>query len=204
VKKTEMRSKSDGSRRARILIASVNEDSARGLRSVLESHRHTVVGITEDGEELRHLIGELKPDLAIVESGLSRSVDYLDGRFDTPFILLDSSSPEAQELPGSVPSGVFGILTPPVKDEDLLNMVAVAIARWDEMRQLREAIEELQDALETRKVVERAKGILMEQLGLSENEAYVKLRTQSQQESKSMRQIAEAVITAHQLASTNS
>jgi len=174
------------------------------MRALLEECHHTVVGVATDGEEMESLIDQLMPDMAIVDSGLLHAEKLIsvsgNGRRHTPVVLL-TDAPNDTDSPSVIARGVYGILTQPVKDADLLNAISVAFVRSEEMRQLRESTEELQDALETRKVVERAKGILMEQLGLSENDAYVKLRTQSQQESKSMRQIAEAVITARKLSS---
>jgi len=200
----QSQTKSSDGKRIRVVIGSPDRDAAGSMRALLEECHHTVVGVATDGEEMESLIDQLMPDMAIVDSGLLHAEKLIsvsgNGRRHTPVVLL-TDAPNDTDSPSVIARGVYGILTQPVKDADLLNAISVAFVRSEEMRQLRESTEELQDALETRKVVERAKGILMEQLGLSENDAYVKLRTQSQQESKSMRQIAEAVITAHKLSS---
>jgi response regulator NasT len=94
----------------------------------------------------------------------------------------------------AVEAGVFGYLVKPFRETDLLPAIQTARVRHAELETLRDEAESLAEALATRKVVERAKGILMEREGLSENDAFVRLRRASQSSGRSLRVVAEAVI----------
>src|SRR5262249_5838684 len=96
----------------------------------------------------------------------------------------------------AVDAGVFGYLVKPFREGDLLPAIETARARHAELSEVRQETESLRDALEARKVIERAKGLLMEKDGLSEAEAFQRLRTASQQTGKSMRDVADAVCAA--------
>jgi response regulator NasT len=94
----------------------------------------------------------------------------------------------------AVEAGVFGYLVKPFRETDLLPAIETARARHNELTVLREEAESLSDALAARKVIERAKGLLMEKEGLSENEAFVRLRKASQVSGRPLKVIAEAVV----------
>jgi response regulator NasT len=94
----------------------------------------------------------------------------------------------------AVEAGVFGYLVKPFRETDLLPAIATATARHEELSALREEAESLSEALATRKVVEQAKGLLMERDGLSEQDAFARLRRASQMSGKSMRVVAEALV----------
>jgi response regulator NasT len=90
--------------------------------------------------------------------------------------------------------GVFGYLVKPFRESDLLPAIRAARARHAELAALREEAESLAEALETRKVVERAKGLLMAREGLTEDAAFGRLRRASQSSNRPMRVVAEAVV----------
>jgi two-component system, response regulator PdtaR len=94
----------------------------------------------------------------------------------------------------AVEAGVFGYLVKPFRESDLLPAIRTATARHAELETLREEAESLAEALATRKVVERAKGLLMEREGLSEQEAFSRLQRASQVASRPMKVVAEALI----------
>jgi two-component system, response regulator PdtaR len=94
----------------------------------------------------------------------------------------------------AVEAGVFGYLVKPFRESDLLPAIHAARARHAELEALREEAESLAEALESRKVVERAKGLLMEREGLSEQEAFARLRRASQTSSRPLKVVAEAVV----------
>jgi response regulator NasT len=94
----------------------------------------------------------------------------------------------------AVEAGVFGYLVKPFREEDLLPAIAAARARHAELVALREQAQSLGDALEARKTVERAKGLLMDRESLTESEAFARLRRASQVSGKPMRVVAEALI----------
>jgi response regulator NasT len=91
-------------------------------------------------------------------------------------------------------AGVFGYLAKPFREEDLLPAIATAQARFGQLAEAREQVDSLADALAARKAIERAKGLLMQKNGLSEDAAFAKLRKASQVSGRPMRVIAEAVI----------
>ena len=90
--------------------------------------------------------------------------------------------------------GVFGYLAKPFREEDLLPAIATARARFGQLAEAREQVDSLADALAARKAIERAKGLLMQKNGLSEEAAFAKLRKASQVSGRPMRVIAEAVL----------
>jgi AmiR/NasT family two-component response regulator len=94
----------------------------------------------------------------------------------------------------AVEAGVFGYLVKPFRESDLLPAIATARARHEELSALREEADSLAEALAARKAIERAKGILMEKDGLSEQEAFKRLRKASQVSGKPLKVVAEALI----------
>jgi response regulator NasT len=95
--------------------------------------------------------------------------------------------------------GVVGYLVKPFRDSDIQPAVEVALARFEEFRALREQVRTLEESLETRKIVDRAKGILMDSQGLKEAEAFRRIQKLSMDARKSMREVAEAILLAHQV-----
>jgi response regulator NasT len=94
----------------------------------------------------------------------------------------------------AVEAGVFGYLVKPFREQDLLPAIAAARARHDELQAVRAEAESLSDALAARKVIERAKGLLMEKEQLGEDEAFARLRKASQASGRPLKVVAEAVV----------
>jgi response regulator NasT len=93
---------------------------------------------------------------------------------------------------------VVGYMVKPFRESDLVPAIEVALARFKEFETLHQEVKDLQLALETRKLVDRAKGILMDSQGLSEAEAFRKIQKMSMNTRKPMKEVAEAIILAHQ------
>src|SRR4051794_26295545 len=93
----------------------------------------------------------------------------------------------------AVEAGVFGYLVKPFREQDLLPAIRAAPARHEELLALREEAEALSEALASRKTIERAKGVLMEKEGLSEHDAFARLRKASQVAGRPLKVVAEAV-----------
>jgi response regulator NasT len=182
----------------RILIAEDETIIRLDLRDVLERAGHDVCGEARDGEEAVALALTAEPELAILDVKMPR----LDGIEAARRILAERPIPIVmltaygqQELVArAVEAGVFGYLVKPFRETDLLPAIQTARARHAELETLREEAESLAEALATRKIVERAKGLLMEKEGLSENDAFVRLRRASQTSGRSLGVVAEAVI----------
>jgi two-component system, response regulator PdtaR len=94
----------------------------------------------------------------------------------------------------AIEAGVFGYLVKPFREQDLLPAIQTARARYDELQEVREEAESLADALAARKTIERAKGLLMEKEGLSEEDAFARLRKASQVSGRPWKVVAEAVV----------
>ena len=182
----------------RILIAEDETIIRLDLRDLLERAGHEVVAEARDGEEAVELAREHAPELAVLDVKMPR----LDGIEAARRILADQAIPIVMltaygqdELVGrAVEAGVFGYLVKPFREQDLVPAIAAARARHAELEEVRRQAESLADALAARKVIERAKGLLMEKEGLTEDVAFARLRSASQATGRSLRVIAEAVI----------
>jgi len=182
----------------RILIAEDETIIRLDLRDVLERAGHEVCGEARDGEEAVALALSAAPELAILDVKMPR----LDGIEAARRILTERPIPIVmltaygqQELVArAVEAGVFGYLVKPFRETDLLPAIHTARVRYAELAALRDEAESLSEALATRKVVERAKGLLMAREGLSENDAFVRLRRASQASGRPLGVVAEAVI----------
>jgi AmiR/NasT family two-component response regulator len=157
-----------------------------------------VVGEAHDGEAAVRLARELEPDLAIMDvkmpklDGIEAARKILDER-PIPIVMLTAYG--QQELVSrAIEAGVFGYLVKPFRESDLLPAIQTARARHEELSALRAEAESLADALEARKSIERAKGLLMEKEGLSEQDAFARLRKASQVSQRPLKVIAEAVV----------
>jgi response regulator NasT len=182
----------------RILIAEDETIIRLDLRDLLERAGHEVVAEARDGEEAVELARVHEPELAIMDVKMPR-LDGIDaarrilGERPIPIVMLTAYGQE--ELVGrAVEAGVFGYLVKPFREQDLMPAIVTARARHDELAAVREEAESLADALAARKDIERAKGLLMEKEGLTESEAFDRLRRASQMSGRPLKVIAEAVI----------
>ena len=170
------------------------------VRAMLERAGFEVVAEARDGREAVALAAEHRPDLAVMDvkmpelDGIDAARQMLEQR-QIPIVMLTAFS-EAALVGRAVDAGVFGYLVKPFRESDLLPAIEAARARHAELRALRDEAGSLRDALEARKLIERAKGLLMEKDGLSEADAFARLRSASQRTGKSLRDVAEAVCAA--------
>src|ERR671938_246554 len=182
----------------RILVAEDETIIRLDLRSLLESHGYEVCAEARDGEEAVALARSEQPDLAILDvkmprlDGIEAARRILDER-PIPIVMVTAYG--HQELVSrAVEAGVFGYLVKPFREQDLLPAIQTARARHDELQALREEAESLAEALDARKIIERAKGLLMQKEQLSEQEAFARLRKASQVSGRPLKVIAEAVV----------
>ena len=182
----------------RILIAEDETIIRLDLRDLLERAGHEVVAEARDGEEAVDLARTSEPDVAIMDvkmpklDGIEAARRILDER-PIPIVMLTAYGQD--ELVGrAVEAGVFGYLVKPFREQDLLPAIRTARARHEELSALREEAESLAEALAARKAIERAKGLLMEKEGLSEQDAFARLRKASQLSGRPLKVVAEAVV----------
>jgi response regulator NasT len=184
----------------RILIADDESLRVMSLKGQLESIGHKVVAEAANGKEAMNLARELKPDLAILDikmpeiDGIEAAKGITQER-PIPIILLTAFS-EKELAERAAEANVSAYLMKPVSENDLLPAIALAVSRFKEFQALHREVDDLREALETRKLVERAKGILMRRLNLTEEEAFRRMQRRSQNENKKLGEIANAIITA--------
>jgi two-component system, response regulator PdtaR len=184
----------------RILVAEDETIIRLDLRRTLEDAGFEVCAEARNGEEAVELAERERPDLAVLDVKMPK----LDGIEAARRIVAERSIPivmvtaygQDELVSRAVEAGVFGYLVKPFRESDLLPAIRAARARHAELEALREEAESLAEALATRKVVERAKGLLMQRDGISEQEAFARLRRTSQSSNRSMQVVAEAVIAA--------
>lgn len=182
----------------RVLIAEDETLIRLDLRAMLERAGLDVCAEAHDGAEALELARSEQPDLAILDvkmprlDGIEAARRILDER-PIPIVIV-SAFTERTLVTRAAEAGVFGYLSKPFRENDLLPAIATARARFGELTEMREQVDTLADALASRKAIERAKGILMEKQALTEDEAFARLRKASQVSGRPMRVIAEAVI----------
>ncbi len=182
----------------RILVAEDETLIRLDLKEILERAGFDVCAEARDGEEAVALARDAQPDLAILDvkmprlDGIEAARRILDER-PIPIVMLTAYGHD-ELVSRAVEAGVFGYLVKPFRESDLLPAISAARARHAELEALRAEAESLADALATRKVVERAKGLLMERKGLSEPDAFARLRRASQVSGRPMKVVAEALI----------
>ena len=182
----------------RILIAEDETIIRLDLRDLLVRAGFDVVAEAKDGEEAVALARSETPDLAILDvkmprlDGIDAARRILEERA-IPIVMLTAYGQD-ELVSRAVEAGVFGYLVKPFRESDLLPAIRTARARHEELEALREEAESLAEALAARKAIERAKGLLMEKEGLSEQDAFARLRKASQVSGRPLRVIAEAVV----------
>jgi AmiR/NasT family two-component response regulator len=188
--------------RTRIIIADDESIIRMDLREMLSNLGYLVIGEVGDGRSAVNLARELRPDIVIMDIKMP-DMDGIDAakilteEEIAPVLLLTAYS--QQELVGRArEAGVVGYLVKPFRESDLSPAIEVALARFSEFRALEKEVGDLQKALETRKFVDRAKGILMDTQGLTEAEAFRKVQKMSMNTRKPMKEVAEAIILAHE------
>jgi AmiR/NasT family two-component response regulator len=190
-----------GNGKLRILIADDEPLIRLDLKNMLESLGYEVIAEAGDGVSAVEAARTLKPDVAILDikmpgmDGID-AANILNSEKIAPVVLLTAYS-DMDLINRAKEAGVFAYLVKPFRENDLRPAIEVAISRYKEFLALEEEVSELEDKLETRKLIERAKGILMDQYGLKEQEAFRRIQVQSMNTRKSMKEIAEAIIIAH-------
>jgi len=200
-------SESPGATRAwRVLIADDESLIRLDLREMLTELGYDVIGEAGDGRAALDLSRKLQPDIVIMDikmpelDGITVAEELTREKI-APVVLLTAYSDQPL-VERAREAGVVGYVVKPFRPAELLPVIELSVARFDEFRALEREVGDLREALETRKVVERAKGVLMETLGLREAYAFHRIRKTSMDTRKSMREVAEAVLLAHEMERT--
>ena len=188
--------------RTRVIIADDESIIRMDVREMLTNLGYLVVGEVGDGRSAVHLARELKPDIVVMDikmpdmDGIEAAKILTEERI-APVLLLSAYS-QRDLVERAKEAGVAGYIVKPFQEPAPTPAIEVALSRFREFRALEQEVEDLQEALETRKLVERAKGILMDTQGLKEAEAFRKIQKMSMNTRRPMKQVAEAIILAHE------
>jgi response regulator NasT len=146
---------------------------------------------------------ELRPDLVIMDIRMPEldgieAARILTAEDIAPVLLLTAYS-EPELVQRATQAGVIGYLVKPFREAQLSPAIEVTLGRFREFQQVRKELGDVREALEARKVIDRAKGMLMDKHGLSESEAFRRIQKRSMDTRKSMREVAEALLLASEL-----
>lgn len=166
------------------------------LKELLEDMGHTVVAEAVDGKEALDLIEKVNPDVVILDI----KMPHIDGiqvakkissRFPVIFLTAYTNRELIQE---AKESGGMAYLSKPFREADLAPSIELAVTQFLKASELSDKVSQLKKQLENRKIIEKAKGLLMEKERLSESQAYRKLQKISMTKNKSMKEVADAII----------
>jgi two-component system, response regulator PdtaR len=182
-------------RPARILVAEDEALIRLDLVEMLTESGYEVVGQATNGVEAVALAKELKPDLAILDvkmpelDGISAAQEIIE---ISPVLMLTAFS-QKELVERARDAGVMAYVVKPFSVNDLTPAIEIAMSRHLQMRTLREEVADLYERLETRKIIDRAKGILMKAMDLSEPEAFTWIQRSAMDRRLSMKEVALAV-----------
>jgi AmiR/NasT family two-component response regulator len=168
------------------------------IREILEEDGYFVAGEAKNGQEAIELVAKLKPDLVIMDvkmpvmNGIKAS-QIIRKMQDTSILLLTAYS-QKELVQDARNSGVSAYLVKPVSETDLIPAVEIALSQKEKMDSLKKEMNQLKQSLEERKLVERAKGVVMKAYALDEEEAYLKLRGTSMSTGISLHRIAACIL----------
>ncbi|HEY9476676.1 MAG TPA: response regulator [Mycobacteriales bacterium] len=182
----------------RVLIAEDEALIRLDLKEMLEEEGYAVVGEAGDGEQAIALAETLRPDLVILDVKMPKldgiaAAQRIAGDRIAPVVILTAFS-QRELVERAREAGAMAYLVKPFQKKDLLPTIEMARSRFAEMVQLEKEVAGLSDRLEARKVIERAKGLLMLEHGMSEPEAFRWIQRTAMDRRASMRDIAQTVI----------
>jgi AmiR/NasT family two-component response regulator len=190
-------------KKPRVLICEDEGLTALRLRKALSGLGYEVVAEAKNGEEAVALAERLQPDAILMDirmpklDGVAATERIMQAR-PTAIVMVTAYS-ERELVDAALSAGASGYLVKPVSDEQIEPALRVALSRFAALRELQGEVSDLKEALEARKVVERAKGILMRRFELSEDEAHRRLQKMSRDRAQPLKKTAEQVLAAAEL-----
>lgn len=186
----------------RVVIGDDESIIRMDLSEMLEDAGHTVVGEAADGVEALELARREKPDIVLLDIKMPRldgihAAKMIGHENIAPVLLLTAYS-QQDVVNKAKDSGVLGYLVKPISPTNLFPAIEIAISQFKRQQEVSKQISEMNEQMETRKAVDRAKGYIMDLYHVSEQEAYRRLQQYSMKNRKSLRAVAEAVITSAQ------
>lgn len=182
----------------KIIIADNESIIRMDLKEMLEEAGHEVIGESFNGLKAIELTQKLKPDLVIMDikmpemDGITAAKIISDKKL-APVILLTAFS-QQNIVEKAKKSGVLAYLVKPITSNNLFPAIEIAMSRFEEIKQLEAQLDNVKNSLEMRKLLDRAKGIIMTAYNLSEQEAYRRIQKYSMAKQKTIKEVAEAII----------
>lgn len=187
--------------RPRVLVAEDEALIRLDLVELLEEQGYEVVGQAADGEKAVEMARELRPDLVVMDvkmpkmDGITAAESITDERI-APVVMLTAFS-QRELIQKAKTAGAMAYVVKPFDASDVVPAIEIAMARFQEMQALDDEVASLEERLESRKIIDQAKGILQEALGMTEPEAFRFIQKTAMDLRRSMREVASGVI-AHE------
>jgi response regulator NasT len=186
--------------RTRVIIADDESVIRADLREMLTNLNYLVVGEAGDGQSAVNMARQLKPNVVIMDIKMPdmdgiEAASIMTKEKIAPVLLLTAYA-QRDLVDRAKEAGVVGYLVKPFREQEIVPAIEIALARFNEFRELEKEVGDLNETLETRKLVDRAKGILMDTQGLTEQEAFRKIQKMSMNSRKPMKEIAQAIVLA--------
>ncbi|MGO1487556.1 MAG: ANTAR domain-containing response regulator [Arachnia sp.] len=186
------------SRPTRVLVAEDEALIRLDLVELLTDEGFEVIGQAADGEEAVKLARELRPELVIMDVKMPRmdgiaAAEVIAGERIAPIVMLTAFS-QRDLVERARDAGAMAYVVKPFDASDVIPAIEIAIGRFAEIKAIEEELASLEDRFESRKIIDQAKGVLQEGLGLTEPEAFRWIQKTAMDLRKSMREVAEGVI----------
>ncbi|MFO1043603.1 MAG: response regulator [Planctomycetaceae bacterium] len=187
-------------RTLRIAVADDESDMREYYQTILPRLGYDVVGVASNGREMVAICHETNPDLVILDikmpevDGIEVAVELYRTR-PVPVILV-SAYHDSELMSRAEADHVMAYLVKPIKQADLQPAIGLAYRRFEQFEELRRETQNLKQALEDRKIIERAKGILMKRSGLSEEDAFRRMQKLASQKNQKLIEVARSLVTA--------
>jgi AmiR/NasT family two-component response regulator len=190
----------------RILVVDDEPIIRMDLKEILQKNNCIVVAEASDGETAINLARSTMPDAILMDIKMPGHMDGLEAariiieEEICPVVMLTAYN-QKELIEQSTAVGVYGYLVKPIKESEVYPALKVAVAKWMGLKQLKVENAELKDKLEKRKVIDIAKGILMDKYNMKERDAYRKIQRLSMEKRLDMSEIAKSIILSHEFAS---
>ncbi len=192
----------------RILLVEDDKAVAQGFKTILEDAGYNVVGLAYNGVEAVEKTAELNPNMILMDikmpllDGLeaARQINSIPGQNIIPIILVTAYA-EKELVEKAKGRGILGYLVKPVHVDDLVPAIEMAQSIAQQINALEGVVENLTEELEARKLIEKAKGILMKHLSVDEETALRMMQKESRRQRIKLKELAKAIIASHSVLS---
>jgi response regulator NasT len=186
----------------RVLIAEDDPLVAVTLSDQLAELGHNVVAVASDGQEAIDMARREQPEIALLDIKMPNvdgitAAERIGAEFDIPMLMLTAYSDRPLVL-RAAEAGALGYLLKPISSEELSANVALALARHREKQALKEEAGRLEETLAERELIDRAKAVLMKHVGISEGEAYARIRQTAREKRVKMASVAKTILAAEE------